>query len=240
MEKDQSISNPRRKFIGNLATAGAAVIGISSITSPLAASAGELTTEEKRNFPMKDADMWFNQIKGKHRIVYDVKNPGEGHELTAPFAWSKIFLLTNAATGTPEKDNTVVVVFRHNGIPFAMNDAMWAKYKLGEVFKINDPNNDAPSTRNMMWKPNPVFKVPGVGPVPIGIDDLQGVGVMFCVCDMALTVYSAVVAEGMKMKGEDVKKDWLANLVPNIQVVPSGVWALGRAQEHKCAYVNAS
>lgn len=240
MDKDLFSTNPRRKFIGTIATAGAAAIGLSAITSPLAASAGELVTEEKKNFPMKDADLWFNQIKGKHRIVYDVKEAGKDHDLVAPFAWSKIFLLTNAGTGTPEKDNTVVVVFRHNGIPFAMEDKLWAKYKFGENFKINDPNNGAPSTRNMFWKPNPVFQVPGIGPVPIGIDDLQGAGVMFCVCDMALTVYSAALAEGMKMKGEDVKKEWLAGLLPNIQVVPSGVWALGRAQEHKCAYVNAS
>jgi len=41
------------------------------------------------------------------------------------------------------------------------------------------------------------------------------------------------------LKAEDVKKDWVANLLPGIQVVPSGVWAVGRAQEHKCAYVFA-
>jgi hypothetical protein len=34
-----------------------------------------------------------------------------------------------------------------------------------------------------------------------------------------------------------VKKDFLANILPGIQPVPSGVWALGRAQEKKCAYI---
>ena len=53
---------------------------------------------------------------------------------------------------------------------------------------------------------------------------------------MAIVVYSAVIADMMKMSAEDVKKDWLANILPGIQVVPSGVWALGRAQEHGCAY----
>jgi hypothetical protein len=52
-----------------------------------------------------------------------------------PFAWPKIFLLTNAATGTPEKDNTAVVVLRHDAIPYAFNDAMWKKYKFSEMFK---------------------------------------------------------------------------------------------------------
>jgi len=75
--------------------------------------------------------------------------------------------------------------------------------------------------------------------VAIGINELQKDGVMFCVCNMAITVFSAAVAEGMKMKAEDVKKDWMGGLLPGIQVVPSGVWALGRAQEHGCAYVFA-
>jgi len=237
MEKEQSTNNPRRKFLGTLA-AGAAALGLSSL-SPLTTHAGEITQPDNTPTGMMDSDAWFNQIKGKHRVVYDVPNPKEGHELVMPFAWSKVFLLTNAGTGTPEKENSVVVVMRHSAIPFALNSAMWSKYKFGEAFKIMDPNDGKPSLRNMMWKPNPAFSVPGIGPVPIGIDDLQGVGVMFCVCDMALTVNSAVIGEGMKMKAEDVKKDWLANLLPGVQVVPSGVWALGRAQEHKCAYVYA-
>ncbi len=62
---------------------------------------------------------------------------------------------------------------------------------------------------------------------------------MFCVCDAALTVYSAAVADGMKANAEEIKKDWISGLLPGIQVVPSGVWALGRAQEHGCGYIFA-
>jgi len=65
---------------------------------------------------------------------------------------------------------------------------------------------------------------------------LQNDGVMFCVCDMAMTVFSAVVAKGMNMDAAAVKKEWVAGVLPGIQVVPSGVWAVGRAQEHGCAY----
>ena len=62
---------------------------------------------------------------------------------------------------------------------------------------------------------------------------------MFCVCNAAMTVFSAIVADSMKMKPEDVLKDWTANVIPGFQIVPSGVWAVGRAQEHKCAYAFA-
>jgi intracellular sulfur oxidation DsrE/DsrF family protein len=55
---------------------------------------------------------------------------------------------------------------------------------------------------------------------------------------MAMTVYSAVAAMQSNGKAEDIYKDWTANLLPGIQVVPSGVWALGRAQEKQCAYIS--
>ncbi len=235
MEKDQLTPSPRRKFLGTLA-AGAAALGLSSFKSPLAVNEATLANLSNSHTDPSGPDAWFNKVKGKHRIVYDVTAPKEGHELIMPFAWSKVFLLTNAATGSPEKDCGVVMVLRHNGIPFAMEDRLWAKYNFGEVFNIKDPGTGKASVRNMMWKPNPSFSIPGVGPVPIGIDDLQGSGVMFCVCNMALTVFSAVVADKMKMNKDDVYKDWVSGILPGVQIVPSGVWAVGRAQEHKCAY----
>ncbi len=89
-----------------------------------------------------------------------------------------------------------------------------------------------------MTKPGD-FKAPGFGAVAIGIPELQVSGVMFCVCNAAMTVYSNVIAMNMKMKPEDVMNDWKANLIPGVQIVPSGVWAVGRAQEHGCQYVYA-
>ena len=32
------------------------------------------------------------------------------------------------------------------------------------------------------------------------------------------------------------KKDWISGLLPGIQVVPAGIWAINRAQEHGCSY----
>jgi intracellular sulfur oxidation DsrE/DsrF family protein len=43
----------------------------------------------------------------------------------------------------------------------------------------------------------------------------------------------------MKMDAAEVKKEWVAGLLPGIQVVPSGVWAIGRAQERGCGYIFA-
>jgi intracellular sulfur oxidation DsrE/DsrF family protein len=43
-------------------------------------------------------------------------------------------------------------------------------------------------------------------------------------------------AQAMSLSPEEVKKEWVAGLLPGIQIVPSGVWAIGRAQEKGCAY----
>ena len=229
---DSNEGTNRRNFLGTLAT-GAAAIGLTTIAPSLNVFAGETKLTSSVT---GDPEEMFKRINGKHRVVFDATQP---HEIM-PFAWPRVFLMTNEMTGTQAKDSSVVVVLRHSAIGYAMEDRLWAKYNLGEVFKANDPETGKPSMRNPFWKPKPgAFKVPGVGEVMIGIDQLQASGVMFCVCEVALTVYSAAIAEGMKMDAEEIRKDWVSGILPGIQPVPSGVWALGRAQEKQCAYIFA-
>jgi intracellular sulfur oxidation DsrE/DsrF family protein len=243
-ENNFNKSTPRRSFLGMLAT-GATAVGLASLVTPLQLNgqAKKMTAAAKAT-SASPGDVWFNKVKGRHRVVYDATRP---HEIF-PFAWPKVFLMTNAATGSPASDCGVVVVLRHDAIPYAFQDNMWAKYNFAEVFKATDHGHGfqapdaatAAKTRNPFWNTQPGdFKAPGLGAIDIGIKSLQKDGVMFCVCSAAMTVYSAAIADMMKMKADDVMKDWKANIIPGIQIVPSGVWALGRAQEHKCAYIFA-
>jgi len=219
----------RRGFLGTLAM-GAGAISMATLSMPLRVAA----ESEKFSFTSDgDPDAWFDKIKGKHRIVFDVTGP---HGVF-PFAWPRVFMMTNAMTGTPEKNCSEVVILRHEAIPYALEDRLWEKYKLGEMFKITDPATKEPSVRNMFWKPKPGdLSFPGIGNVQIGINELQESGTMFCACNMAITVFSAAIAQGSNMDAGEVKKDFLSGVLPDIQVVPSGVWAVGRAQEHGCAY----
>lgn len=220
-------NNPRRQFLGTIAT-GMAAVGLSALASPLTAHAKVDLSDPN------ELEDWFKQITGKHRIVFDSPQPNG----IFPFAWPRIFLVTNGMTGTAEKDLSAVVVLRHTSIPYALDSKLWAKYKLGEIFKIDDPKTKKPATRNPFWKPGKEdFKVPGLGYVQIGINELQESGVLFSACNMALIVYSGVVAETLKLDPEVVKKDWMENVLPGIKVLPSGIWAINRAQEHGCSYV---
>jgi intracellular sulfur oxidation DsrE/DsrF family protein len=219
------ITNPsRREFVGAL-TLGASGI-LASMPGVIHASAAETASG------VSDADEWFKKVKGKHRIVYDATEPHDGF----PILWSWVFYKTNNQTGTMDNDLTAVVILRHNAIPFAMEDGLWTKYKFGERFHVNDPSTNAPALKNPFYVPdNPMWNSLGIE----GIKRLQERGVMVCVCDMALTVYSMFAAKEINAKPEDIKAEWVKGLLPGMQVVPSGVWAVGRAQEKGCAYCYA-
>ncbi len=234
---------PRRGFLRGLGT-GAAALGLATLTSSfkfIGTKAEMRTVAGKSKDP---ADLWFDKVKGDHRVVYDAPHPNQ----IFPFAWPKVFKISNAATGTPEEDCGVVVVLRHSAICYAFKDNVWAKYNFGDVFEAHNvgPNfkaadaATATKTRNPFYMTKPGdFAIPGVGPVPIGIPELQESGVMFCVCGAAMNVYSTVLAGKMGLKQEDILNEWKAALIPGIQIVPSGVWALSRAQEHGCNYIYA-
>lgn len=239
-------STHRRGFLGILAS-GAAALGLTALTSPLQVNAQQGKgggKPQQNNMQKSEADIWFEKVKGRHRVVYDATQPND----VMPFAWPKVFLMTNEATGSPASDCGVVVVLRHDGICYAFQDKMWEKYNFAEVFKAKEVGpgfkakdaETATKTRNPFWNTtHGDFQVPGFGAIDIGIKDLQASGVMFCVCNAAMTVFSAAVAGQMGLNAEDVLKEWKENVIPGIQVVPSGVWALGRAQEHRCAYIFA-
>ncbi len=207
----------RRGFIGRIAAAAAAAGLSGAVPSRLAAEtpAGDASLDAA-------LDAWFGKIKGKHKIVFDAPEPNSGMAAI----WPRVYLDTMKATYPG--DATAVVILRHAAIPLAMNDALWEKYKLGETFAINA--GDVPATKN------PYAKITNL-PLPgLGISELLNSGVLIGACDVALTVYSSGAAQKMGLAPEAVKKEWVAGLFPGVQVVPSGVLGVARAQELGCAY----
>ncbi|MEO5509412.1 MAG: twin-arginine translocation signal domain-containing protein [Longimicrobiales bacterium] len=206
---------PRRDFLAGIATAAAAV-GISS------AFTGEAAAQPVAADPKLDA--WFARIKGTHRQIFDAPEPNSG----MPAIWPRVYLNSMKATYGATGGGTAVVILRHGGLPLAFQDSVWAKYKLGEQFDIMD--GDKPALRN------PYANITNL-PIPgLGIAALLSDGVLVGACDVALTVYSSQAAGKMSMTPEAVKAEWIAGLLPGVQVVPSGVMAVGRAQELRCTY----
>lgn len=219
---DLNLPTHRRGFLGTLA--GAAAAGLASLT-PL-----RLEAQPRRHVPAGGAadpafEAWLNRITGKHKMVFDAPEPNGGMAVVWPRVWLNG---NNESYGTTDAENSGVVILRHAAIPLAMQDALWAKYKFGEVFGIKD--GDAPATRNGFAKPLPL-PLPGTG-----VEQLLAKGVLFGVCNVALTVYSGMVAAKMSMDAAAVKAEWVGGLIPGVQVVPSGVLAVARTQEKGCGY----
>ena len=111
----------------------------------------------------------------------------------------------------------------------------WNKYKLGDFFGINDYTKKA-AIRNPFYDPKDGdYPINGPG----GIKSQQERGAMFCVCNLALQVYSGKYAEKMGGNPTEIYNDWISGVIPGIEVVPSGVWALGLAQKNGCGYIFA-
>jgi hypothetical protein len=224
MVDNDNLSN-RRSFLGKLAT-GAAALGATTLIDPIGLYAAAAAKASPAN--EKSLQAWFGKLKGKHKQVFDCMMPDGG----IPLAWARVFLMTNKAVGVADDDCSAVVILRHESIPLAMESRLWEKYKFGEVFKIDDGATKAPSVRNAFWKPKA-----GDLPLPgMAVNELLDSGVLIGVCDMALTVYSMQVGAKMNINAEEVKKDWVSGILPGIQLVPSGVLAINRAQMHGCTY----
>jgi len=212
-------STPRRGFLGRFAAA-AMGIGAASLTPALAEAATSNPADPK-------LEAWFNKLNAaKHRVVFDAPESNSGF----PAIWPRVYLLTTDAS-YPGEGSAAMVILRHEALPLAFQDNLWSKYKLGETFKIN--SGDAPATKN------PYATITGL-PIPgLGIAELLKSGALVGACDVAMTVYSSGAATKMGLDPATVKKEWIAGLLPGVQLVPSGVMAVARAQDFGARYIFA-
>jgi intracellular sulfur oxidation DsrE/DsrF family protein len=116
--------------------------------------------------------------------------------------------------------------------PIAFGNAMWEKYKIGESLKIVDPETKASAIKNPFLRPKPGVLLAD----DFAIDRLLERGVVFGACNMALQVQSKMLAGNAGVTAEEAAKEWAANVIPGITIIPSGTWGVNRAQEMGCTY----
>jgi hypothetical protein len=211
--QDTTFSAPRRSLFGRLA--GTVAIGLAGLTSTAARAATDATES--------DGPDWPGKLKGRHRQVVDGYDANSG----MPLAFAYTFLLTN-----PPDAATAVVVLRHTAFPIALKDPMWEKYKIGAAFKIIDPETNAPAVKNPFFQPKP-----GVLPIDdIAVDRLMAKGTVFGGCNVALVFLSKMLSGNAGVSADEAAKEWAANVIPGITIIPSGTWGVNRAQEGGCTY----
>jgi hypothetical protein len=205
---------PRRSFFGRIS--GALAIGLSGVMTVSMRARAETTETGGPDWPGK--------LKGRHRQVVDAYDLNAGF----PLAFAYTFLAPNAAPGAA----TAVVILRHGAFPIALDNAMWAKYKIGQSFKIDDPETKAPAVKNPFLNPKPGVLLKD----EMAIDRLLAKGTIFGACNVALAVQSKMLASNAGVTADEAAKEWAANLVPGVDLIPSGTWGVNRAQEAGCTY----
>jgi hypothetical protein len=213
--RDTNDIAPRRSFFGHLG--GAVVLGLAGLVPRSLYAQTETARPDGRNWP--------GTLQGRHRQVVDA------HEVNAgfPLAFAYTFVAPNQSAN---ESATAVIVLRHFAFPIALDNAMWAKYKIGESFKIIDPETKALAVKNPFLHPKPGVLIVD----DMALDRLLAKGTVIGACNIALQVQSKMLAGNAGVSADEAAKEWTANLVPGITLIPSGTWGLNRAQEAGCTY----
>jgi len=210
-DPDQKMSEvtPRRSFFGRIAAMSA--LGLFGFASPATRAQADPS----------DGPDWPGPLKGRHRQVFDIYEINDGF----PLGFANNFL-------SPNESATAVLIFRHRGLVYGVGSAMWAKYKIGESLKIIDPETKAPAVKNPWFEPKPG----ALRNADMAIDRLIAKGTVIGCCGVALRGTSRQLAANAGVTPEEALKEWTANLLPGVTVLPSGTWAVNRAQEAGCTY----
>jgi len=209
----------RRSFIGSLAATSAFFLGADSVEATPSTAGGEWDVS------------WVDRIrKARHRAVFDAPSPGSVLDLATRYVDN-----IHSVYGKSERRICVVLNIRTRSVSMGLNDAMWAKYPVGEDAKVNDPDTGLPSRRNLDIRVSDEKAAQGYG----SFERLQKDGAIVLVCDFALGHLANRLASKMNLARDDVHADLTKNLIAGAILVPSGIFGAAQAQNAGCAFVPA-
>ena len=226
----EEIRADRRRLIGAgmvAAAAGMAAACSSRAKSEAGAASGWSPTADSQ-------DSWLDKPGTKHRMAFDSVS-GEGGEEALGYA-NNFIHVNQSDYGLKPEDIGVVIIFRHMATPYGYTDAVWKKYgkAFAEKMKLRDELAKRAPTMNPMLARGPAKKPPAKGLEWLGessITDLTSRGVQFAVCGLATKVIAGLLA-GETGDAQAIEAELKSNLVPGARIVPAGISAVNRAQEH--------
>jgi intracellular sulfur oxidation DsrE/DsrF family protein len=217
----------KRTFIERFWT-GLTAIGTASF---IAQGVQAQTTSRNWQPVRHDIDDWYDQIPGKHRFVFDTVNPDT---FAAAMTFSNTYYKANEeGYRLKSHDLAVILVARSRSTGFAYNDAVWSKYGeiLSDRMSVVDPKTKQPAKVNIHLKGEDES---GDNP---SLESLITNGLRFAVCRVATRNNAIAIAKATSANADTVFDELAANLIPNSHLVPAGIVAVNRAQEHGYSFV---
>ena len=207
----------RRFFLRKVGT-GMTVLGAAVAAAPAAAAQ---TPQGVRWQPERHTqDDWFDQIPGKHRLVFDTTD-SSGLSSALLYA-TNYYSANNSGYGLQNSDLAVVVIARHFSTPYAYDDSMWTKYGV-QLADFAEKGKE-PTMKNAYARQ---------------VATLTGRGMNLAVCQLATRAIAGTIARAFNSNADDIFNEISAHLVPNAHLVPAGIVAVNRAQERGYALVHA-
>ena len=221
-------SSPRREFLGQLATAAVALAGTACAapaiaTQQQAAGPAPTTPPAPSTPPAKVVfdDSWTTRLTGKHKAVFDSPEIGGGVAIYHAQMWMSGF---KDVLGTTDADTNAVLVLRHAAVPMVINSAMWEKYEIGRLRKIKNEETKQFHTSNPYQKQ---------------LEAMLARGTVVLGCNVAAMGVASMIASERKLDREAVRQEIRENLVPGALLMPSGIYAVHRAQEAGCTFLKS-
>lgn len=205
----------RRSFFGQVAGMGAV------------AAFGPVEIQADPKWDMS----WIDTVrKAKRRAMFDAPSPGVVFDLARRW-YDNIEKVYGRSAGR----SCAVLNLRTRSTASGLADSMWQKYPIGEDLKVNDPDTNAPSRRNLDLRVAADKDAMGYG----SIEDLQKRGAVVIVCDFALGHLANRLAKAVNATPDDVHAELRSNLVAGAFLVPSGIFGAAEAQNAGCAFIPA-
>lgn len=175
-------------------------------------------------------DAWLKGLTATHRQLFDTPAPGGGIPLVHMMNYYDTY---NRAYEVPDSDIDAVMTFYGGTTLYAVNDAAWAKYRIGEFLEAIDPATKAAAVANP-WRAKPVIM--GMELPAASVESLQKRGATFIVCDNALTIFAGMLAQARGLEPAAVHADLKANLLPGVELIPGMVVAIEQAHRAGLSY----
>lgn len=206
-----------------------ALVGVAAVLGLAAAAVPALTARDSADGLSAQHDEWLAKLDGKHRQLFDAPAPEGGIPLVHVMNYYDTY---NKAYNVPDREIDAVLTFYGKTTFHGLNDAMWAKYQLGEFLGEKDAAGKGHVANP--WRANPT--IIGMSLPQASIEALQKRGATFIICNNALQIFSGLVAQSRGLDPTAVYEDMKANILPGVTLVPAMVIAIDKAQQAGLSY----
>ena len=228
----------RRDFLQQMLAAGAAVAGAGLLTGCAttagAAAAPAPTPSAAPRAGQAQWDMSWREKLGRYKTAYDSPEIQNGAALA--FAAAAAFGY-ESALGAGAREFTPVLILRHTASVMTLDDAMWARLGLGVAHKLKDPTTGEPATRNPFVGYEQGDRHTMIG-AQAGLDVLMRAGAVVLTCNNALMgVAYQLRQKEPSLTRETAMAEVRRSVLPNVYVMPNGIFAVSAAQDAGCHYM---